>query len=418
MRLTLNLGALSALNVGLTFAFQWYLLTKIGAGTETDALFASMTVPQVVLAIVSGAVVSVLVPLLAGELVEYRRREAWFFCGLMIVFFGGLSALLILLAHWWVPLMVPGFAGAALDLCIGLTRIQLVGLVFFAINAVQLAYHQADGRLAWAEFIQVAGNLAALAALVWLLPSHGVLAAAWILSGRIMLQVLLLAPGMGWPSVSSADSQTLRVAWQRIQPLLIGNAYFKTDPLIDRYLLSTASSGTMSLFYLAQQIHLAAVQVINKAIAAPIVAPLSAYHKSEDFSAFRHLCRQRLTVTWVLSVCGVLFILFFGESVLNLIFGGGSLSSADVQTLWFILLWLAGVFVGAIGGQICASIFYACGNTVTPTRMSVITFTVYVPLKIIGFLVWGLPGLAISTSLYFISNFAIQLVLLKRSGIL
>lgn len=418
MGLILNLGALSAANVGLSFAFQWYLLTQIGAGAETDALFAAMTVPQVVLAIVNGAVVNVLVPMLAGELLERRRRDAWFFCGLMIVFFGVLSVLLGLLAPWWVPLAVPGFSGTALSLAVELTRIQLIGLVFFAINAVQLAYHQADHRLVWAEVTQVVGNVAALAALVWLLPSHGVAGAAWVLSARILLQVLMLAPGMGRPGWVSVERSALQLAWQRIRPLLIGNMYFKTDPLVDRFLLSTASSGSISLFYLGQQIYLAAAQVVNKAIAAPIVGPLSVHYKSGDFSTFRHLCHQRLAVTSALSVSGVLFILIFGEAILSVIFGRGSLSATDLHTLWLILLWLSGMFVGAIGGQICASIFYACGDTMTPTLMSVKTYTVYMPLKIVGFLGWGLPGLAVSTSLYFLSNFVIQLALLKRSGIL
>jgi len=413
-----NLAVLSVANVGLTFAFQWYLLTQVGPGVETDALFVGMTVPQVVLAIVNGSIVNVLVPMLAGESVERRRYDSWFFCYLIGGVFGIFSALLLVFSGWWVPLVVPGFDDQGLGLAIELTQIQLLGLIFFAVNGVQLAHHQADHRLEWAESVQVIGNLLALAALVLALPSYGIKAAAWILVARMLLQVLLLFPGMGKPAAVSPRNPTLALAWGRMKPLLLGNAYFKTDPLIDRFMLSMAASGSISLFYLGQQIHLAVSQVINKSIVAPVVAPLSVHYKSGELAAFKRLCRDRLVMTSLLSVAGMTFIWLFGELVLAMVFGRGSLSPSDVHTLWLVLLWLGGTLVGAIGGQICASVFYVCGDTTTPTRMSVVTFSVYIPAKILAFFQWGVAGLAISTSIYFLCNFLIQFLLLRRRGVL
>jgi peptidoglycan biosynthesis protein MviN/MurJ (putative lipid II flippase) len=78
------------------------------------------------------------------------------------------------------------------------------------------------------------------------------------------------------------------------------------------------------------------------------------------------------------------------------------------------LIWLGGMFFGSGTGQLCASTFYAMGDTRTPTRLSIVTYTVYVPAKIGSFWVWGIEGLALSTSAYYLVNFLLQFYLLER----
>ena len=42
MGLTLTLALLAGSNILLTLLIQWYVITKLGVGIETDALFAGM----------------------------------------------------------------------------------------------------------------------------------------------------------------------------------------------------------------------------------------------------------------------------------------------------------------------------------------------------------------------------------------
>jgi len=64
-------------------------------------------------------------------------------------------------------------------------------------------------------------------------------------------------------------------------------------------------------------------------------------------------------------------------------------------------------------GWVTASAFYAMGDTRTPTRMSVIIYTLHVPAKVFVFLRFGLLGLAVVTSAYLFLNLIIQIVLLE-----
>jgi len=314
-----------------------------------------------------------------------------------------------------VPLTVPGFGDAGQALTVELTRIQLIGMVFAAINGVQWAAYHARQQFVWAEFTPILASAFALLLLVWALPRFGVIAAAWISTLRMGLQTLLLAPGMGRPVRPDLKSVAIQKAWKRIKPLLLGTAYYKTDPLIDRFLLSTASSGSLSLYYLAQQIYGAVNQVINKAFAAPMVPLLSRRYKAGDKDGFRRAYRRKILQVGLISVSGLLILGLFGQAMLDLLIGHGNVSADNVGKLWLIMLCLGGMFVGGALGQISSSAFYASGDTTTPTRLGIYTYTFYIPAKVVLFYHFGVLGLALSTSFFFLVNFLLQTFQLKKN---
>lgn len=414
MKQAFQLGILSSLNIGITFLFQWYVLIQLGPGVETDALFAGMVVPQIVLAVISGSLMHVLVPLLAGESEHRLRHDAW---GLLILIgglFGMLAVLLFVAAQWWVPFTVPGFNEAGKKLTAEIVRIQLIGMVFSAVNGVQWAAYHARQRFLWAEFMPILSSVFAFLLLILTLPRFGVIAAAWIGTLRMAMQTLLLAPGMGIPVRPDFRSATIQQAWQRIKPLLLGTAYYKTDPLLDRFLLSTASSGSLSLYYLAQQIYSAVNQVINKSIVAPLVPVLSMLHKDGDKTGFQRAYHRKLLQMAAICLAGLLVIGFFGRAILGLLVGYGNVSSDSLANLWWIMIWLGGMFVGSAMGQISSSSFYALGDTITPTRLGIYSYTFYIPAKIGLFYCFGVFGLALATSAFFVLNFFLQNHQLKK----
>jgi len=413
MKQTLQLGTLSVANIGMAFLFQWYLFTQLGPGVQTDALFAGMTLPQLILSVISNSLMHVLVPLFAGESEETLRHDAWGYTVLVAAMFSVIAALLYFTAPLWVSIVVPGFSQVALSLTVDLTRIQLIGMVFSAVNGVQWAAYHARGRFIYAEFSPIVANLVALLLVSWVLPRYGIRGAAWISSLRLAIQTILLLPGIGKFVPLNLKRLSIKSAWDRIGPLLLGTTYYKTDPLVDRFLLSASLSGNLSLYYLAQQIYGAINQVLNKAIAAPMVPRLSTLYKACDYAGFRQLYYKRLVQMSAVAVVSFVLIGAFGQFFLGLLIGHGRVSTDNVKDLWWILIWLGGMFIGGATGQITSTTFYACGDTSTPTRMSMLTYTVYTPSKITAFYLWGVCGLAIATSIYLMANLISQLYFLK-----
>jgi len=414
MRQPVLLGLLAAGNIGIAFLYQWYVLIQLGPGLETDALFAGLTLPQLALAVVSGSLMHVLVPLLAGEPADRFRHDAWGFFVLVGALFAAISLLLYLFAPYWVPVTVPGFSEAGKALTVHLTRIQLISMIFTALSGVQVAVYHAQQKFLWVELVPLLIGTLGLVPLVVLLPEYGVEAAAWITTLRFVFQTLLQMPGMGRWTMPDLKSSTVQDAWKRIKPLLWGTAYYKADPLVDRFLLSMSGNGNLSLFYLAQQIYGAGAGVVSKAVAAPLVPRLSLFHKAGDHPAFRRAYRRKLWHVGLLTGGLLLIVVAFGDSLLHLLVGHGAVTEANVRTLWLIMLGLGGMFVGGAMGSITTSSFYARGDTRLPTRLGMITYTIYIPIKIIAYSLGGVLALAISVSAFYLINLLLQYFYLEE----
>jgi peptidoglycan biosynthesis protein MviN/MurJ (putative lipid II flippase) len=210
------------------------------------------------------------------------------------------------------------------------------------------------------------------------------------------------------------NSYAMREAWRRVKPFLWGQAYSKSDPLIDRFLTSMTIAGNLSLLYIGQQVYSAINLIIIKAISAPTVPRLAQAAKSGQWPSFRRIYRQRLLWMAGLGVAACIILLVFGEALLHLMIGHGGITTDNVRLLWYIMLALIGLLIGGTAGQVTAVAFYAMGDTRTPTMLFVFTFTVYIPVKVLVFLHYGLLGLAIITSVHLIINFLLQLIILEK----
>jgi putative peptidoglycan lipid II flippase len=415
LRLAICLAVLAASGIALNILYQWYVLTRIGPGRQTDALFAGMMVPQLALTIVSGSLGYVIVPLFSTEGDGDRGRLGWTLFQGFAVFWGLLAAVLMLLAPLWVPLTVPGFDQSATQLTIRLSRIQLAALPLTALAGVEAAAYQSRHRFLTAEASSVAAGLLGLGFIVWALPRFGIIAAAWAMVLRGCCQVALQIPALG-PYRAPRRHPALREAWNRMLPLVSGASYYKADGFVDRLLASLAPPGSLSLYHLSLQLYASAHLVLNRAVAAPAFPVLARLAAAGEWGGFARVCYRRLRVMlWV--TLGLLPVLVLaGRPLLTLVLAHGQFSPDRIHELWWILLLLGGVWVAGAAGQVLATSFYARGDTRTPTRIGVIGFTIAIVLKLVAFSRFGLPGLAVAASGYYLLN-AAALTLALRSAL-
>jgi peptidoglycan biosynthesis protein MviN/MurJ (putative lipid II flippase) len=414
IKLSLILGALAVCNAFLAILMPWYVVTQLGVGIQTDAFFASGALPQLIFLVASFSLTQVLVPLLATEDEKTFQRDAW---GFFLAVTGAVTLLgvvLFALANYWVPLLVPGFSDEAKQLTVSLSRIQLLAMVGNASVTVLWSVYYARQKFIWAEVSPVFANLATLLFLFVTLPHYGIVAAAWTNVLNLALKLGFLIPVLGrwqWPEW---DSYAMREAWRRIKPFLVGQTYSKSEPIIDRFLSSMSIAGDLSLLYIGQQVYSAINLIITKAIAGPTIPRLALAVKTGAWINFRHIYRQRILWMMGLGVAGGVGLLLFGESLLHLMIGHGGITALNVRMLWWIMLALTGLLIGGTAGQMTSAAFYAMGDTKTPTMLFIWTFTIYIPLKALIFLRYGVLGLAIATSAHLILNFMLQFVILER----
>ena len=412
--LTVSLGGLAATNILLSSLMYGYVLIAIGPGPQTDALFASVAVPRLVLAVMSGSLTHVLVPVLTVQTPEEIGKSGWTLFLLVGSLFTVLEVLLHVLAPFWVGAVVPGFSEEIRLLTVELARINLPAMVLTALCSVLGAFHQATKRFIRVELMSLVSASLSFAVLFWTLPSYGVKAAAWAVVLRTGLQVFFLLPGLGRYCKPNWHSPVVVEAWGRFKPLLLGTTYYKLGPIVDRLLSSLTPTGGLSLLYVGQQILTVTNDVIYKAFTVPLLPLLTHHAQVGEWPRFRSVLLRKLLWVSVLTASGYLVFFLHGESLLTLIVRYGRVSETDIHSLWLIMLALVGFLVAGAMGQITSAAFYARGDTTTPTVVGAIGFTIGIILKVVGFFHFGLVGIAAGTTLYYILNMVVLLIIQLR----
>jgi murein biosynthesis integral membrane protein MurJ len=404
MKKPIMLVLISGTNLLLGFLSLWYIIVTLGPGPHTDALFASFAVPQVIFAVVSGSLTHVLIPLLVPLKDTERRQTAWGFLLLTGAGFSAMTLLLFITASWWVPVFVPGFDTTTEQLTVKLLRVQIIGLTFTALSAVLVSVYQSYKRFIWPESIMLIVGVIFLGLLILLLPHYGVLAAAWLGVVRAIVMTALLIPVL-LPFVTPVwRDKPYRLAWRRFKPLAISSSFFKTGPVVDKYLSSLAGPGSVSLLHFAQQVYDAFGQIIYRAVTLPMTTMLSSHATSESWFLYRRVYRRQMAGVFITTVviCGSM--LTFGREIIEMLVGYGKVSAEQVSELWYLLIAFGGYLVGGGVGQILASSFYAKGETHFPARVGVIGFSISIALKVVGMFKFGLVGIAAAASLHQIFN--------------
>lgn len=384
-------------SLATTFIVIWYL----GAGRESDLVFAAGTVPGIILQILLGPIGAALTPLLSTCSGEQRRHFEWGLIGLASLCLVPVLLLLWSTAFWWAPLTVPGLSDTT-ELA-GLVRWYVVASLPSVIAMVALPMVQARGRFLAAEISSAVTSMVGLVGTILLLPVIGLTAAPVGVLIRFGLQALFLLVMCSTPVFPHPDRSLLRELWRRHLPLIWGGMLFKTSPFFDRLLCSFLPPGLLTFYQLVIQAFQAFAQVFQRSIVAPFLVELARLFEVGNTSGALSLHRRIARATWWTSsslylVGAGLVILMAWSFTIPLI------PASVVHELPLVILCFSGLFTAGFLGQLASAWFHACGRTAVPAVVGSVGFIVSTALKAALMPVMGLSGVALGASVGQLGN--------------
>lgn len=416
MKLGLSLGMLASLQLAASLLLQIAVLTLLGAGSDTDAWVAAQAVPLVAFSILAVSLQGAWQSRLAvtasshADWMDTQRKAQ----GQLLIVFGGVNLLLIASSSTWVPLAFPGLSARQAAQASDMARLLLLGgLLNGQANLLTTALRARENFIL-PEAVTLAGSVGAILMALVALPRFGIEAAAWasLIRSCVVFMVLFRMAGYPMPSLRAAwaDSE----AWSQMRPILLGSAFYKTGPLVDRYWSSLASAGGMTLFNLIQTGCGAVASVLERALCMPVAPSLARMAANGDFVGMRRRYRVVIAKVSVAAVVllAVLLAVFpiWPELVGPLL----KLNAESSHQAWLLCVLLIGYLHPAASGSVVVASFYALGDTRTPVRVGVCGFTLSLLLKALGFLYLGLPGLALATVAHYLGNMLVMCWLLER----
>jgi peptidoglycan biosynthesis protein MviN/MurJ (putative lipid II flippase) len=391
------------------------MIVKIGLGLSGDMLLAMMAAPQLLIAIVGNSFQNVLLPIYKKRNICKTNIELANLCVEVTVFFAIIASLVSLMAGAYIynahkeKIEIIEFIAANIILVVWgvLTILQSIISTRFLI----------DEKFDALEKINLYANITSIGVLM--MPSGGmnelVVSVALLAKGIVATKLIYKYYPMKVNFIFKSNNKN-KIIYRKIKNLIISASYMKSEILVDRFVLAKNGAGELAIFYTVQQVNSLIQQMFNRAITNPYFVKITKsvnINKKISTDMQRQMV-NRLVLSIAIGVVLVSAVAIFGDAIIE---EGRKIINFNQEKLLIIknvLMASIGVLVGSLLSQILVSSYYAVGDFKTPMAISILTYTISIPVKIISYQNFGVIGLALVSSIYYMTDSVVQFILLKK----
>lgn len=377
-----------------------------GAGPELDAYLVAQGLMNIALGLVAGAMAKAVTPTTAREAATEEGP-----CGghrgfdtaltITMIVLGVASIAIGLLAAPVIAVVAPGFEADQAELATQLTRVMLVATVLVAGTNLLAAFAHAHRRFGWASLEGIPFNLVMITAAAVLGPRYGVVALAggFVVgsAARLLVQVPpLVAVRARLRARLALTDAGFRQIVRLVPALLVGSAIGNVNTLVDRAVGSTLTEGTITALSYGWRLVAVPETVLIASLLVPLYPALGAAAGHTD--ELRRLVGRGLgaTVTVLAPICVVLFVA--APPLVALVFGHGQFDSTAIAATATALAWYSPALIALGCREVVVRASYALGDSRAPVGVALVAMVVNVVGDLTLGPIFGLRGLAFSTT--------------------
>lgn len=383
------------------------ILRLIGLSYELDVLLASSTVNIIIVAIMTNVISYSLTPVLINFKNSNDRLSVNSTLLFIIVFvFVILSILQDIYSHLIVFYLFPGLT-ENINLLSDLYSIYSYVSIFSITNGLLTAICYSKNKILRTIIFPVLSLLMQTLFLFFYFDINIKSIAFSYFFSQLLITVLLFSSCFKEFNFKINIYDNYILLKKRVFPLVISSFFSKTDLIIDKNLLSTASVGSISSLHYSQLFINSFLLVLTKGISIVSLTKLSHLLKNTGKSElfFKYL-NSTLFVTFYLAIFAISsFVInsfYFIEYIFNLFE-----INADVSFISNIILCLSGMFLGGALSTVIVNCYYVEGLNSFVAKTSVILHLLSIIFKIVFFNLYGFYVIPIIFSIKSIINFLI-----------
>lgn len=416
------LTVLAAASAMLGFVRDAVIAAVFGAGAAVDVYFVAQSLINIVLALAAGAVAKATVPVVARSVAagedEAAHRSAGVALTATVIVLSAGSLVMYLAAGSVVRVAAPGFSAEQVELAIVTTRLLLGATVLIAATNVLAAVANGHHRFFWSGVQGIPFNLSMIAAAALFGPRYGIPAlAVGFVVGSLLRLLLQLVPLVRWrmrlrPSLDLADPG-FRVIVRMVPPLLAGSAISTVNTLVDRAVGSTVGEGVISALSYGWRVVGTAELLLVASLATAIYPSFAASNKP----ALQALVGRGFGAVGIVLTPVAVVLVVAAAPIVSLVFGRGAFDAADVALTSTALAWYAPALVALGWREVAARACYAVDDARTPVVVAAFAMVVNVVGDLTLGRIYGVAGLAGSTTLsLFVGAAGTTWLLSRRHG--
>ena len=419
-----TVGGVTALTKAAALAKDVLTAAYFGTSDAMDAFLIAFVLPAFATNVIAGSLEAAVVP----TYVRVRDRDGpdaakRLLSSVLVtstVLLAAVGVILLLAGPYLLPLIGATFAGEKLALTRHLFVLLIPGFVLSGAVIVLSSALNANERFLWSVTTPVIGSVVILLLLYGKGTEWGVAALAiGFVVGRFF-EVLALAWRLvglglldwrGWREWHPALGQVLK----SFAPVAVGAAVMSNAPLVDQAMAATLGPGSVSTLMYAGKMVAAVLSVAAPAVATVIFPHFSRMVADEDWAAVRRTLRTYGRLVLGAGAAVAVGIIAFSTPIVRLFFERGEFSAADTQLVSQVQMLLALQIPFYLLSMVGVRLLTAMRGTQTVMWVSVASFGINVGGNLVGMRLWGLAGIALSTSVvYFVSMLLVFAAVFRR----
>ncbi len=413
-----------------------------GASFEYDAFITAFRIPNLLRDLFAeGALSSAFVTTFSQYLTTKGEKEAFRLSNLVataLVLILGIATILgVIFAPQLVDLTAYGFADipGKKELTVQLARVMMPFILLVALAAKAMGILNARGRFGIpaiaAAFFNLGSIVGGLFCAFVIGPYFGLRPIIGMAIGTLMggaLQFLvqwpsLRAAGFRYRPMLSFSDPGVRQIMKLMGPAVVGTAAVQVNVLVNSNFASTIvdssghpMDGPVSWLSYAFRLMQFPIGVFGVAIGTVTLPAISRSVAMKNIPEFRHMLSRSLGLVFLLCVPSAAGLAVLGVPIIGAIYQHGKFSASDTEQTAAALAFYAVGLAGYAAIKVLAPAFYALDDARTPMIISLLLIGTNIALNwtFVRVLNFGPRGLALSTSIIALLNFALLLLIMRR----
>lgn len=409
-----------------------------GASAQMDAFIAAFRAPNLLRDLFAeGALSTAFITIFSEKITKEDDNAAWRLANKMATLAAAFMSLVTLLGIWGAPaithLLASGFDAVPgkMELTVHLTRIMFPFIALVSLAALVMGMLNAKnvfGMPAMSSTFFNLGSILGGVGLAWYLDPHFgtkqygpaslVGMAVGVLIGGL-LQLIVQFPALrrvGFhfrPDFAWRDPGVRRILLL-MGPAVIAASAVQVNVMVNGNFASHLGNGPVSWLGYAFRLMQLPIGIFGVAIGTVTLPVVSRSAAAGNTAEFRSILAKGMRLAFLLTIPSTIGLVMLAKPIIGLIYERRTFTAADTaHTAEALQLYAIGLSAYA-GIKVLAPAFYAIGKRNTPMMVSFLSIAVNYGLnQLFTFkLGWAHRGLAFSTGLVALTNFALLYLLM------
>ena len=419
---TLVVGLATGLVKFASVGKELFVAWRFGTGDELDAFLIALVVPSFLINLIAGSFKVVLIP----SFIKIREQQGsiaaeQLFSNAIAWALGLLTLMVILMVSttsWYLPLLASGFTTEKLNLTTKLLWAIAPFVLFSGIIRIWGAVLNAGERFALAALSPFAIPLMTVILLL-LVPNWGIFALAFGLVAGSLIEMIILGIGLRiqkigiLPRWGQFDANLRELARQYV-PVTAGAFLMCSTNLVDQSMAAMLSTGSVSALGYANRVIALPLSLTTLALGTAVIPYFSKTIAQKDWRKIRHTFRYYLRLIFTITIPATIIFILASKVIVQILFERGSFTADDtinvsqIQIFYALQIpfYIAAIFVVRLVNSLGINYILAWGSS--------INLLVNITANYIFLQLFGLKGIALSTSLVYLISFIFLYILTSK----